>query len=61
MKVRVGIYSKQQFYLKKKKKKKKKRKYKEKDSKRTLATPTQYGLRSWIYVLVKAALHWSVI
>ena len=60
MKVRVGIYSKSTVFFVKKKKKKE-RKYKEKDSKRTLATPTQYRLRSWIYVLVKAALHWSVI
>ena len=56
MKVRAGIYSKSTVFSVKKK-----RKFKEKDSKHTLATPTQYGLRSWIYVLVKAALHWSVI
>ena len=56
MKVRAGIYSKSTVSSVKKK-----RKFKEKDSKHTLATPTQYGLRSWIYVLVKAALHWSVI
>ena len=60
MKIRAGIYSKSTVFSVKKKKKKKK-KIQRKGFQTHASNPTQYGLRSWIYVLVKAALHWSVI